>query len=57
MEHAVLSIPLIEECNNETQYTDIIESAVNGDKRISIGLEGHYVVGADSADYLLLLPG
>ena len=54
MEHAVLSIPLLEECNNETQYTDIIESAVNGDKRISIGLEGHYVVGADSADYLLL---
>jgi len=54
MEHAVLSIPLIEACNSESQYTGILESAINGEKRLSIALEGQYVVGADSADYLLL---
>ena len=54
MEHAALSIPLMEECNNENQFTSILESAINGKQRLSVALEGQYVVGADSADYLLL---
>ena len=54
MEHAALSIPLMEECNNENQYTSILESAINGEQRLSVALEGQYVLGADSADYLLL---
>ena len=54
MEHAVLSIPLLEECNNKSQYTSILESAINGEHRLSVALESQYVVGADSADYLLL---
>ncbi len=54
MEHAVLSIPLLEECNNKSKYSSILKSAINGEHRLSVALESQYVVGADSADYLLL---
>ena len=54
MEHAVLSVPLLAECNTGNTYNNILESAIAGTKRVSVALDGQYVLGANSANYLLL---
>ena len=54
MEHAVLSVPLLAECNTENTYNSILKSVITGNKRVSVALDGQYILGADSANYLLL---
>ena len=54
MEHAILSVPLLAECNTGNKYSNILESAISGESRLSVALEGQYVIGADSATHLLL---
>ena len=54
MEHAVLSVPLLAECNADDKCNDVLAHTISGEKRVSVAFDGQYVLGADAAHYLLL---
>ena len=54
MEHAVLSVPLLTECNEGNKYSDVLEVIISGTKRASVVFDDQYALGADAVQYLLV---